>query len=79
MPTSYWLAIGHIFIDNFAVRVDVFERIFFLARQKLKFGPFLESADLMNPIGCSSEQLTNILSFCGFENITLQGEKKIYF
>ncbi len=79
MPKSYWLAIGYIYIDNSAVRVDVFERIFFLARQKFKFGPFLESADLMNPIGCNSEQLTNILSFCGFENITLEGGKKIFF
>jgi hypothetical protein len=34
MPTSYWLAIGYTCIDNFAVRVDVFERIFFLVRQK---------------------------------------------
>ena len=79
MPKSYWLAIGHICIDNFAVRVDVFERIFFLARQKIKLGPFLESSDLMNPIGCNSQQLINILSFCGFENITLGNEKKIFF
>ena len=79
MPTSYWLAIGYICIDNFAVRVDVFERIFFLVRQKLKSGPFLESSDLMNPIGCNSQQLTNILSFCGCQRITLGDEKKIFF
>ena len=57
MPTSYWSAIGYICIDNFAVRIDVFERIFFLARQKFKSGPFLESADLMNPIGCNSHTI----------------------
>tara|TARA_B100001079_G_scaffold135478_1_gene116146 strand:- start:301 stop:1260 length:960 start_codon:yes stop_codon:yes gene_type:complete len=79
MPTSYWLAIGYIYIDNFAVRVDVFERIFFLVRQKLKSGPFLESSDLMNPIGCNSQQLASILSFCGCHNITLGDEKKIFF
>ena len=79
MPTSYWLAIGYTCIDNFAVRVDVFERIFFLVRQKLKSGPFLESSDLMNPIGCNSQQLTNILSFCGYQSITIGNEKKIYF
>ena len=79
MPTSYWLAIGYIFINNFAVRVDVFERVFFIVRQKLKSGPFLESSDLMNPIGCNSQQLTNILSFCGCQNITLGNEKKIFF
>ena len=33
----------------------------------------------MNPIGCNSIQLTNILSFCGFENIALENEKKIFF
>ena len=79
MPTSYWLAIGYTCIDNFAVRVDVFERIFFLVRQKLKSGPFLESSDLMNPIGCNSQQLTNLLSFCGCKGITLGDEKKIFF
>ena len=79
MPESYWSAVGYVLINKFAVRIDVFEKIFFLARQKFKSGPFLESAELMNPIGCNSEQLTNILSFCGFENITLEGEKKIFF
>ncbi len=79
MPKSYWLATGYICIDNFAVRVDVFERIFFLVRQKLKLGPFLESSDLMNPIGCNSQQLTNILSFCGCRGITLGDKKKIFF
>ena len=43
--------------------MDVFEKIFFLARQKLKKGPFLESSDLMNPIGCNSNQLKDILAF----------------
>ena len=51
MPDSYWQSIGYINNRNFAFRIDVFEKIFFLARQKLKNGPFLESSDLMNPIG----------------------------
>ena len=79
MPNSYWLAIGYIFINNFAVRVDVFERIYFLARQKIKSGPFFESSDLMNPIGCNSQQLANLLSFCGFDNISVADHKKIFF
>ena len=33
----------------------------------------------MNPIGCNSQQLINILSFCGCQNITLGDEKKIFF
>ena len=79
MPNSYWSAIGYHCLNNFAIRVDVFERVFFLVRQKIKSGPFLESSDLMNPVGCNSQQLTNILSFCGFKNISLGNEKKIFF
>ena len=79
MPASYWSAIGYICINNFAVRIDIFERIFFLVRQKIKLGPFIESSDLMNPIGCTSQQLSNILSFCGFDNFMLGDEKRIFF
>ena len=79
MPLSYWNAIGYIFIKNFALRVDVFERVFFLARQKIKFGPFIESSDLMNPMGCNSDDLSNILYYCGFDNIALGNQKKLFF
>ena len=79
LPNTYWAAIGYICIDNFAIRIDVFEKIFFLARKKIKLGPFLESSELMNPIGCNSSQLSDILSFCGFESITLGNENRLYF
>ncbi len=79
MPRTYWAAIGYVCIDNFSVRIDIFEKIFFIARKKIKTGPFLESSDLMNPIGCNSTQLSNILSFCGFENILLGNEKRLFF
>ena len=79
MPATYWAAIGYLCIDNFAVRIDVFEKIFFIARKKIKAGPFLESSDLMNPIGCNSLQLSNLLSFCGFENVLLGNEKRLFF
>ena len=69
MPKTYWQSIGYICINKFAFRIDVFEKIFYLARKKIKFGPFLESADLMNSIGCNSEQLKDILNFCGYEPI----------
>ncbi len=79
MPKDYWFSIGYICINKFAVRIDVFERIFFLARQKIKLGPFIESSDMMNPVGCNSEQLSNILLFCGFDSIVLGNEKKLFF
>ncbi len=79
VPESYWRSIGYICINNFAFRVDIFEKIFFLARKKIKFGPFLESSDMMNPIGCNSEQLKDILTYCDYQAININGEKKLYF
>ena len=78
MPDTYWSAIGYQCINNFALRIDVFERVFFLARQKIKTGPFLESADMMNPVGCNSDQLKDILAFCGFDCVELAGGKKLF-
>ena len=79
MPSTYWASIGYYSINNFAIRVDVFERVFFIARKKIKYGPFIDSADMMNPIGCNSEQLQNIMKFCGFESLKLEDDKKLFF
>ena len=79
MPKSYWNSIGYINLNNFIFRVDVFEKVFYLARKKMKYGPCLESSDLMNPIGCNSNQLKDIMLFCGYEEINLNLEKKLYF
>ena len=79
IPNNYWQSIGYINIKNFSFRIDVFEKIFFLARQKIKKGPFLESSDLMNPIGCNSEQLKDIMRFCGYDYVTISDEKKLFF
>ena len=79
MPENYWKHIGYLCINKFAFRIDIFEKIFFLARQKVKCGPFLESSELMNPIGCNSNQLKDILMYCGYQNINLSDNKKLYF
>ena len=79
MPKSYWNSIGYINLNNFIFRVDVFEKVFYLARKKMKYGPCLESSDLMNPIGCNSNQLKDIMSFCGYEYITISDDKKLFF
>ena len=79
MEEGYWSSIGYLKLNNFAIRVDVFERIFFIARQKIKSGPFLDSADLMNPVGCNREQLKDILSFCGFKFIKLSSDRYLYY
>ncbi len=79
MPDNYWQSIGYINIKGFVFRIDVFEKIFFLARQKIKKGPFLESSDLMNPIGCNSDQLKDIMVFCGYDYLATYDKKKLYF
>ncbi|PPR47987.1 MAG: hypothetical protein CFH19_00076 [Alphaproteobacteria bacterium MarineAlpha5_Bin9] len=78
MPQSYWMALGYLSINNFAIRIDSFEKIFFLARQKIKTGPFLESSELMNPLGCNSQQLSEIMEFCGFQSILMGNEKRLF-
>ena len=79
MKKEYWPAIGYIKLNNFALRVDVFERIFFTARQKIKNGPFLDSSDLMNPVGCDRHQLRDILIFCGFRVLKLNNHRDLYY
>ena len=79
LPNTYWQSIGYVCINTFAFRVDIFEKIFYLSRKKIKYGPFLESADLMNPIGCNTDQLKDIMLFCGYGVINLPDQKKIYF
>jgi len=79
MPDNYWQSIGYVNIKNFIFRIDVFEKVFFIARQKFKKGPFLESSDLMNPIGCNSNQLKDIMTLCGYEYLIISDEKKLFF
>ena len=79
MKQGYWFAIGYLKLNNFALRIDVFERIFFIARQKVKSGPFLDSADLMNPVGCTREQLKDILTYCGLSYIKFPNERFLFF
>ena len=33
----------------------------------------------MNPIGCNSNQLKDIMTFCGYEYLIISDEKKLFF
>ena len=33
----------------------------------------------MNPIGCNSNQLKDIMTFCGYEHVIISDEKKLFF
>ena len=33
----------------------------------------------MNPIGCNSNQLKDIMTFCGYDHLTISDEKKLFF
>ena len=34
---------------------------------------------MMNPVGCNSDQLKDILGFCGFDCVKLGNEKKLFY
>ena len=55
------------------------KEFFFIARQKIKKGPFIDSSDLMNPVGCDRAQLKEILRFCGFSALKLNNERDLYY
>ena len=52
---------------------------FLLRGKKIKNGPFLDSADLMNPVGCNREQLKDILAYCGLSFIKFPNERFMFF
>ena len=45
MPDNYWQSIGYIKIKNFLFRIDIFEKIFYLAIQKYK--KFFQALEVM--------------------------------
>ncbi len=78
MPESYWLAIGYIKVNNLAIRVDIIERLFFMVRQKNRLGVFIANAELMNLVGCNSEQLKEILFFLGYDSIIMGNDQLLF-
>jgi len=78
MPKNYWPAIGYFKINNLVLRIDIFERLFFLIRKKYRFGTFIQHSDLMNLIGCNSNQLREILLYLKYDSI-LMGNDQLLF
>ena len=78
MPKNYWPAIGYVKINNLVLRIDSFERLFFLIRKKYRFGTFIQHSDLMNLIGCNSNQLREILLYLKYDSI-LMGNDQLLF
>ncbi|MBI29009.1 MAG: hypothetical protein CFH21_00248 [Alphaproteobacteria bacterium MarineAlpha5_Bin11] len=78
LPLHYWNSIGYLKIRKIAVRVDIFERLSFLVRQKNKLGPFSASPELMNLLGCTIEKLQDILLFLNYESITMGNERILF-
>ena len=56
----------------------MYSKKIFLARQN-KDGAIFESADLMNPLGCNSNQLKDIMAYCGYEYLTISDEKLFFY
>ena len=78
LPKSYWQAIGYIKIKNIALRVDIFERLFFMVRQKYRFGTFIQHSDLMNLVGCDSIVLKEILLYLNYDSVKMGNDQLIF-
>ncbi len=78
IPDDYWLAIGYVRIDKIAVRVDIYERLFFMVRKKYRFGTFIQDPDLMNLVGCDSETLKKIMLFLNYESVYMGNDQLIF-
>ena len=51
---------------------------FFMVRQKSRFGSFIQHANLMNLVGCNSENLKMIMKFLNYESV-LMGNNQLIF
>ena len=78
LPDSYWKAIGYVRINDIFLRVDIFERFFFMVRKKFRFGPFIQNSDLMNLIGCDALLLKKILSYLNYDCAIMGNDQLIF-
>ena len=78
IPDSYWKAIGYVRINDIFLRVDIFERFFFMVRKKFRFGPFIQNSDLMNLIGCDALLLKKILSYLNYDCAIMGNDQLIF-
>ena len=49
-----------------------------MVRQKYRFGTFIQHSDLMNLIGCNSNQLKEILLFLNYESIIMGNDQLLF-
>ena len=78
LPKSYWLAIGYVKINKIALRVDIFERLYFMIRQKYRSGTFIENSDIMNLVGCDSAVLKKILLYLNYDSVKMGNDQLIF-
>ncbi|MAH85583.1 MAG: hypothetical protein CBB68_15265 [Rhodospirillaceae bacterium TMED8] len=68
VTTKLMEAIGYRALGNLAVRVEILERVASEAWSLSERGPFEKPACLMNLLGCSAEDLTNVLVRLGYKS-----------
>ena len=78
LPKSYWQAIGYVKINKIALRVDIFERLYFMIRQKYRSGTFIENSDIMNLVGCDSAVLKKILLYLNYDSVKMGNDQLIF-
>ena len=79
LPLGYWRAIGYVLINKLAIRVDIYERVSYLTRKMSRYGPVIQSSSLMNLIGCTPNQLKEVLLFFNFDSIVMGNNQLLFF
>mgnify|MGYP001226022097 CR=1 FL=1 len=79
LPLGYWRAIGYVLINKLAIRVDIYERVSYLTRRMSRYGPVIQSSSLMNLIGCTPDQLKEVLLFFNFDSIIMGNNQLLFF
>ena len=70
LPIEYYEAIGYRPFGKIAIRVDIVERVASMAWKLSQLGAFSPPTDLMNLIGGSAEDATEVLKRLGYRQQT---------
>ena len=66
---KFWLSGGYKRIDDFLIRVDIFERVAVIIRNEGKKGKFLISDEMLSLSGTTRDQMAKILNKLGYKKI----------
>ena len=76
---KFLLICGFENFNNFYVRVDILERLFLKILDNTKDGIFKIDSDMINLIGCSTENFYKLLELMNYKLVKKDGSKEVFF